>query len=557
VTEERHAVDANRAKLLIAFCGLFSLVAGCLDLGEVNCDGWVCPPETICYAPTKSCAPRAVLQACQGKNDGSECWFPGAGINYYCQEELCVPVDFRHAVCGNGVIEVGEACEDFNTADGDGCSAACRLEVCGDGSVTGAETCDGEDQGGASCAEFGLSDGVLGCGSDCRAIPVGCHTCGNDVCEAAEDPATCAQDCATQNAADVLFVIGTKPFGMEAWQERLREAIPSLVEALHDPGRGMPDLHVGVVTTNQGIDASSDELCQGDMGLFVSSPNIACGNFVSDVRPTGCATGWNGEACVANTCDAQDCLAVLPEDCGFLQDISTLYYEDSRGCPRCRNTVEDNSLAAVVGELVVRGESGSGFPQPLQAVECALGTPGQAVPFLRNGATLVLVFLAGDDDCSAASTVLYDRMQVSVLGPRSTYRCFRFGVTCEGFTADEIGVRSQCWPTPDEDEQVLLRNPDHYLTFLWNHLGKAPGKLVTWALAGPRVEDGAVVVLDNNDDPIVERGCEGSSPAIRLEAFIARSTPPDDLTSAAGSICDADYHDSMRALGERILRTVR
>jgi len=32
------------------------------------------------------------------------------------------------AVCGNGVVEAGEACDDGNLIDGDGCSSACQLE---------------------------------------------------------------------------------------------------------------------------------------------------------------------------------------------------------------------------------------------------------------------------------------------------------------------------------------------------------------------------------------------------------------------------------------------
>ena len=34
-------------------------------------------------------------------------------------------------VCGDGVMEAGEQCDDANTASGDGCSAACLLEPCG------------------------------------------------------------------------------------------------------------------------------------------------------------------------------------------------------------------------------------------------------------------------------------------------------------------------------------------------------------------------------------------------------------------------------------------
>jgi len=32
------------------------------------------------------------------------------------------------AACGNGFLEGGEECDDGNTASGDGCSSACRIE---------------------------------------------------------------------------------------------------------------------------------------------------------------------------------------------------------------------------------------------------------------------------------------------------------------------------------------------------------------------------------------------------------------------------------------------
>jgi len=40
----------------------------------------------------------------------------------------------QDAVCGDGVLEAGEACDDGNTTDGDGCSALCDLE--GDGTCS-------------------------------------------------------------------------------------------------------------------------------------------------------------------------------------------------------------------------------------------------------------------------------------------------------------------------------------------------------------------------------------------------------------------------------------
>ncbi|MCB9739534.1 MAG: DUF4215 domain-containing protein [Deltaproteobacteria bacterium] len=63
--------------------------------------------------------------------------------------------------CGNGVLELGEDCDDGNNKGGDGCSETCEL-VCGDGFQLGNETCDDNntkdgDGCSSSCAlESGL-----------------------------------------------------------------------------------------------------------------------------------------------------------------------------------------------------------------------------------------------------------------------------------------------------------------------------------------------------------------------------------------------------------------
>lgn len=97
------------------------------------------------------------------------------------------------SVCGNGVVESGEACDDGNTEDCDGgclgnCSATVVLTGCGDGVVCDSEVCDD-----------GADNGTGACIADCSAIQV----CGDNTVngtEACDDGDTvdgngCVGDC--------------------------------------------------------------------------------------------------------------------------------------------------------------------------------------------------------------------------------------------------------------------------------------------------------------------------------------------------------------------------
>ncbi len=97
------------------------------------------------------------------------------------------------AVCGNGVLEIGELCDDGNNNDGDGCSADCQaVEVCGDGVVQFPEICDdGNNNDGDGCeADCTLTPPVCGDG-----VVEGDEVCddGNDVDGGPND--FCKNDC--------------------------------------------------------------------------------------------------------------------------------------------------------------------------------------------------------------------------------------------------------------------------------------------------------------------------------------------------------------------------
>jgi cysteine-rich repeat protein len=77
-------------------------------------------------------------------------------------------------VCGDGVVDAGEECDDGNEIDGDACTNNCTIAACGDGAVQeGAEGCDdGNEVDGdactnacelAACGDGIVQEGVEGC----------------------------------------------------------------------------------------------------------------------------------------------------------------------------------------------------------------------------------------------------------------------------------------------------------------------------------------------------------------------------------------------------------
>ena len=101
---------------------------------------------------------KATLEACKafyGQILLAEC---GDGILQLGEEcddpnrpDLCSN-DCEAVACADGRINGPEACDDGNTDDDDGCSALCRIEVCGDGIRQANEACDdGNDLNTDAC----------------------------------------------------------------------------------------------------------------------------------------------------------------------------------------------------------------------------------------------------------------------------------------------------------------------------------------------------------------------------------------------------------------------
>ena len=155
----------------------------CDDGNDDDCDGC----SSLCeLEPGLLCGDFILRGDC-----GEECDPPEAGV---CTESCTIA-----PVCGNGVIEDDQECDDGNDDDCDACSNRCTLVTgCGDGTLCGGETCD---DGNANACD--------GCLPTCELEAAG-YVCGdgilridcNEECEPPSDVSpVCSYDCRNGPAA--------------------------------------------------------------------------------------------------------------------------------------------------------------------------------------------------------------------------------------------------------------------------------------------------------------------------------------------------------------------
>ena|GEM_PF-5098934 len=147
-------------------------------------------------------------------------------------------------VCGNGVVESGEQCEDLNTTSGDGCSATCQSEppggscpVCGNETIEGIEACDD-----------GNTEGGDGCSATCQieVEPPTCPVCGNGTVEGIEtcdDGNTVNGDCCSSVCQPED--LGTTTCGVGACSETVDKCVNGEPQAC-TPGTPGPELCNGI-----------------------------------------------------------------------------------------------------------------------------------------------------------------------------------------------------------------------------------------------------------------------------------------------------------------------
>jgi hypothetical protein len=215
------------------------------------------------------------------------------------------------------------------------------------------------------------------------------------------DPgARTARYLASNRNVDLLFLIDDSS-SMRLSQANLERNFPALMTALKNLPGGLPNIHIGVISSDMGAGDGSVASCDssgGKHGIFQYTARGLC-------PATNLAPG-------------------------------ATYISDVEGVRNYTGSLED-----VFTCIAALGESGCGFERPFAAITRALGADGHLPPpenqgFLRPDAYLAIVMITNEDDCSATSESFYDTNSntnlTSELGPPSNFRCNEFGHLCGG-----------------------------------------------------------------------------------------------------------------------------
>jgi len=392
------ASDPNVCVALGCGNGVIELGEGCDDSNVVAGDGCdescrleldePCEEGTDCASG--ACDGVDNICTCNQDNDCEE----GEICNERASPNECVAPG-----CGDGLLQADEACDDGNTAAGDGCDAACLIEIdeecesdddCGSGVCDPTDAvcvCDEDDDCGEGqlcddgvdsnrCVSMGCGNGVLetgeacddsnledgdGCDSACL-VELGeeCESddgCASGLCDPTDDVCTCDSDndCGDGQVCD--------------------DGV--------DPNRCVGvSCGNGMIEAGEACDDANLEDDDGCSATCVVEPGFECVDEPSDCEATGCET--DSDCGDRQICDAGECVTV---ECT----------ED----PDCDGSETCDLTSHTCGECSSDSECGPDFACDPEArrcrnriyasgggVVCSIGSdaaPGQALVWLGLG----------------------------------------------------------------------------------------------------------------------------------------------------------------------------
>jgi cysteine-rich repeat protein len=159
------ALSIGTAGLITASDALFTLSAA---VGSAPCDPCICDVNNSGSITATDAL--FVLNSAVSLPVVLECPSCECPIGQERIDGVCLPI------CGNGMLDPGEQCDDGNSSDIDGCTHLCRIPFCGDEVVEGTEECDD-----------GNTVNDDDCTNACVCISAECALCGNGLLDPGEE----------------------------------------------------------------------------------------------------------------------------------------------------------------------------------------------------------------------------------------------------------------------------------------------------------------------------------------------------------------------------------
>jgi hypothetical protein len=294
---------------------------------------------------------------------------------------------------------------------------------------------------------------------------------------------------------DILFVIDDSS-SMEGEQNSLARNFPEFMRVLGEIQGGLPNVHIGVVSSNVGAGEVDECAGEGDDGMLQIGGGDACNapaeKFLSDIRLD------SGE-----------------RDRNYTGDL-----EDTFAC------------------MAKLGTDGCGLEMHLESMIRAVD--GRNPGFIRDDAFLAVIILADEDDCSDPDDAVFAGDNTGTLNLR--YQCVTQGLTCEGGefpvngAAVELGL---CVPA----EEKGLPPSGHFVSELRKIKPRSSDILV--AVIAGKLGPLKLIPNGSNTDWFPDKTCggiegstnSGAAPAFRLSNFVDLIGP---LDASFHSICGTE-----------------
>jgi hypothetical protein len=317
---------------------------------------------------------------------------------------------------------------------------------------------------------------------------------------------------------DILFMVDNS-LSMKEEQENLARNFPAFIDELKNIKGGLPDVHIGVVTSDLGAGTLAESGChpEGERAVFRGGDK-ACG-----------------------------------------LDPGSRFIAASEG-EKVRNYQGD--LARVFACMAQVGTNGCGYEHQLAATARALSpqlTPENA-GFLRDDAFLQIVLITDEDDCSAPSDS--NLFGMSLPGEEASFRCARAGHVCQG-QMPPAGPFSAPLASCKPVENGALTNVSRFIEEV-KALKGHPGQILAagifgWPTDGPGTYQVGKVKNERGEESgwdylpaCATKDAGSATAALRVKQFVDAF----GANSYFQSICTTDFRPALAEMGKRLAGVV-